>query len=32
VNARVLEHMIVLGCYNDHEEWSGNQRKKLQLI
>nr|TKW20614.1 hypothetical protein SEVIR_4G100800v2 [Setaria viridis] len=31
VNARVLEHMTILGCYDDHEEWSGNQRKKLQL-
>ncbi|PUZ61486.1 hypothetical protein GQ55_4G279500 [Panicum hallii var. hallii] len=31
VNARVLEHMMILGCYDDHEEWSENQRKKLQL-
>ncbi|OEL12668.1 hypothetical protein BAE44_0026315 [Dichanthelium oligosanthes] len=31
VNARVLEHMTLLGCYDDHKEWSDNQRKKLQL-
>ncbi|CAL5052061.1 unnamed protein product [Urochloa decumbens] len=31
VNARVLEHMTIVGCCDDRQEWIDNQRKKLQV-